>query len=157
MEGNDKMTKIFITSDHHFFHGNIIKYCNRPFKNYKEMNECLIERWNATVGKNDIVFHLGDFAWRGKAKEIRERLNGTIILVKGNHDKFVVAEDGFIVIEGNLIIGRLILSHEPLSARLIPKGYKNVHGHIHDKTSYIGLNVSVERTDYKPILLENCL
>jgi len=147
------MTKIYITSDHHFFHGNIIKYCDRPFKDYEEMNDVMIKKWNEVVKEDDIVIHLGDFAFRGKAYLIRPKLNGTIILVKGNHDLNIQDTDGFIIVEGNLIIGNLILSHRPLEE--IPVGFKNIHGHIHNKDSYFGTNVSVEKTDYTPILLES--
>lgn len=146
--------KIFITSDHHFFHGNIIKYCDRPFSSYQEMNEALINKWNSKVSPGDLVIHLGDFAFRGKAKEIRERLNGTIILIKGNHDRNVKAEDGFIIFEDRLIINNMILTHHPLHKEEIPNGFINIHGHIHQHYSYFGINVSVEKTNYAPIELE---
>lgn len=79
---------VFFTSDTHFFHDRIIDFCKRPFNNVDEMNEELIRRWNSVVGKNDIVFHLGDFAWGGPPKwnSILERLNGHIYLILGNHD-----------------------------------------------------------------------
>lgn len=84
------MNEIYFTSDTHFFHANIIKYCNRPFDSVEEMNESLIERWNAVVSKNSIVYHLGDFAFAAheNISKVCSRLNGNIILVKGNHDKF---------------------------------------------------------------------
>lgn len=80
---------IFFTSDTHFNHDNIINFCARPYGSVEEMNEDLIRRWNEKVGKNDIVFHLGDFAWGGATKwiPILERLNGHIILCLGNHDE----------------------------------------------------------------------
>ena len=79
---------IFFTSDTHFWHDNIIKFCNRPFNSIEEMNDTIIENWNKVVGKNDIVFHLGDFCFCGsdKFKDIIERLNGYIYLILGNHD-----------------------------------------------------------------------
>ena len=54
------------------------------------MNQMLIENWNKKVPKDGIVFHLGDFAWGGYEawKNIREQLNGEIILIKGNHKYF---------------------------------------------------------------------
>ena len=85
------MGKIFITSDTHFNHSNIIKYCSRPFLDVTEMNTALINNWNKTVSKNDLVIHLGDFAF-GKSisniKSIFDQLNGDIILILGNHDNF---------------------------------------------------------------------
>ena len=53
-------SKVFFTSDTHFYHGNIIRFCNRPFKDVDMMNETIISNWNNTVGQDDIVFHLGD-------------------------------------------------------------------------------------------------
>ena len=57
--------KVFFTSDTHFYHGNIIRFCNRPFKSVEMMNETIISNWNNTVGQDDIVFHLGDFCLGG--------------------------------------------------------------------------------------------
>lgn len=84
----DSPKNIFFTSDTHFGHKNIIKYCNRPFSSIDEMNEKLIENWNKVVSENDIVFHLGDFALGGSIlySKILSRLKGSIHLVLGNHD-----------------------------------------------------------------------
>ena len=85
---NSNDVNLFFTSDTHFWHTNIIKYCNRPFIDIEEMNEEIIKRWNDKVGKDDIVFHLGDFAFCGSSqyKTLLERLNGKITLILGNHD-----------------------------------------------------------------------
>ena len=79
---------IYFTSDNHFFHKNIITSCHRPFKDEFEMNDVMVDNWNAVVKEDDVVFCLGDFAWGGftKWKTIRDCLNGHIILIKGNHD-----------------------------------------------------------------------
>lgn len=79
---------IWFTSDTHFWHTNIIKYCERPFSSVEEMNEVLIKNWNDRVGKDDIIYHLGDFAFGGSDKwiNILEKLNGKKHLIKGNHD-----------------------------------------------------------------------
>ena len=81
---------IFFTSDTHFGHHNIIKYCRRPFQTWWEMDKVIIENWNSIVGKNDEVYHLGDFALYGKkhgyAINTAEQLNGKIYLIRGNHD-----------------------------------------------------------------------
>jgi len=76
---------IYFTSDTHFDHENIIKYCNRPFKDVNHMNESMIENWNNTVNDTDTVMHLGDFSF--KSDKFINRLNGNITLIKGNHDK----------------------------------------------------------------------
>ena len=81
--------KTFFTSDTHFGHTNIIKYCARPFANTEEMDKVLIENWNNKVPKDSLVYHLGDFAWGNISywERIREQLNGEIILIFGNHDE----------------------------------------------------------------------
>lgn len=56
--------KVWFTADTHFGHRNILKHCDRPFGSVKEMDEALIAMWNAVVGLNDDVWHLGDFAYR---------------------------------------------------------------------------------------------
>jgi calcineurin-like phosphoesterase family protein len=80
--------KTFFTSDTHFGHANIIKYCNRPFASVEEMDNILIHNWNSVVRPEDTVYHLGDFAvGGGPAAPYLRRLNGTIYFCLGNHDK----------------------------------------------------------------------
>ena len=81
-------SKVYFTSDTHFYHSNIIGFCKRPFKNVEDMNETLIENWNRIVSQDDIVFHLGDFCLEGSHEwtKILNRLNGKIYLILGNHD-----------------------------------------------------------------------
>lgn len=82
-----KQSKTWFTSDQHFFHHNIITYCNRPFGSVDHMNMELIRRYNAKVMPEDTVFHLGDFSMSFKCvEEIVKQLNGTKILIYGNHD-----------------------------------------------------------------------
>lgn len=84
--------KIFFTSDLHLGHENVICFDNRPFNNVEEMNNELIKRWNNKVGKGDLVYVLGDMIWKSstnEATEIIKSLNGQIILIKGNHDRFL--------------------------------------------------------------------
>jgi len=83
---------IWFTSDPHFLHANIIKYCNRPFEDIKEMNQTLVNNWNSVVGEDDLIFCLGDFAL-GKESDcnhILKSLNGHKVLIKGNHEKTVM-------------------------------------------------------------------
>lgn len=78
----------WVTSDLHFSHSNIIKYCNRPFSNVEEMDEALARNWNEVVGKNDTVLVLGDLALgeRDYSIPFTKQLNGRKLLVPGNHD-----------------------------------------------------------------------
>lgn len=64
--------KIWFTSDQHFFHGNIIKFCNRPFENIEIMNKVIIDNWNECVGDEDVVFSLGDFVWGNDPVKIKD-------------------------------------------------------------------------------------
>lgn len=80
---------IWYTSDTHFNHTNIIKYCGRPFSDVNEMNEKIANNWNSLVRPDDVVYHLGDFGlFRGgkQPEDFIHRLNGHIYLVRGNHD-----------------------------------------------------------------------
>jgi calcineurin-like phosphoesterase family protein len=81
--------EVMFTADQHFGHENIIKFCERPFKDVNHMNEVMVERWNNAVEPGQTVFHLGDFAYRGGVDFVKRtlaRLNGNVILIQGNHD-----------------------------------------------------------------------
>ncbi len=82
------MSKNFYIADLHFGHFNIIRYDNRPFKTVEEMDNTLIKNWNKAVTNEDYVWILGDISWHDdkKTAEIFKQLNGTKILIKGNHD-----------------------------------------------------------------------
>lgn len=156
--GEEYEDKVFFASDHHFRHRNILKYCNRPFSSIEEMNETLIENWNRKVGKDDIVFHLGDFCFGGEKHwtSIRSRLNGEIILIVGNHDLSSLKPatlDAFTrpwLDRGRLFVdvcmqtsvkvnGQLmILAHEPLLtySGMYENRVINAFGHVHLRTGY---------------------
>lgn len=81
------LQRVFLTSDHHFGHKNVIQYCDRPFASVEEMNEALIKSWNRQVSPSDLVIYVGDFSLSVTAVEsVLRRLNGTKNLVVGNHD-----------------------------------------------------------------------
>lgn len=83
---------IFFTGDLHFGHQNVLAFDNRPFETIEEMDAELIRRWNNKVGKGDLVYVLGDMIWKSRnddAPSIIKSLNGQIILIKGNHDRFL--------------------------------------------------------------------
>ncbi len=129
---------IYFIADTHFNHANIIKYCNRPFKNTDEMNKYIIEKWNLVVKETDTVYHLGDVGF-GKFEEVKrlvESLNGRKILLRGNHDfKIGISawkEIGFLeVYKKKIILGNLLLTHAP--SEELGEKQVNVFGHIHDK------------------------
>lgn len=70
----------------------MLRFDNRPFASVEEMDAELVRRWNAKVGKGDLVYVLGDLIWKTRnsdAHTLIESLNGQIILIKGNHDRFL--------------------------------------------------------------------
>ena len=82
---------VFFTSDLHFDHKNIMKYCpwsRGHLKDKHEMNQAIIDNWNSVVGVNDYVYCLGDlgFCNASKLKEHLGQLNGSIHVILGNHD-----------------------------------------------------------------------
>lgn len=79
---------IWFTSDLHFGHQNIIRFCKRPWKTTEDMDWNLIQNWNSVVKPDDLVFDLGDFAFATNArwKELLSQLNGHHYLILGNHD-----------------------------------------------------------------------
>lgn len=132
---------IYFIADTHFYHANIIQYCNRPFDDVKEMNETMIQKWNSVVEDSDTVYHLGDVALCSNEllEGIITQLKGKKILIRGNHDtRSVTAFEnvGFTVLRNPPVLldrHRISLSHVPLPDSALPEGYINVHGHIHDK------------------------
>lgn len=170
---------IWFTSDPHYWHKNVLTYCNRPFSSVEEMNEGLIENWNSVVGAKDTTFILGDFAFSGvvKAKEILRRLNGVKYLVMGNHDWHNKAhkweEIGFSIFDetktqDHIVIGNefVTLSHFPYKGHMHDERYFEkapedqggwlLHGHVHKawKVKNKMINVGVDVWDYKPVSLE---
>ena len=84
------MPNTWFTADFHLGHANIIRYCSRPFANVEEMDQTIVERLNASVKPNDVLYFLGDFCLgsqtRVRAYRRRIRCN-KIFAVPGNHDK----------------------------------------------------------------------
>jgi len=152
---------IWITSDHHFNHTKIIEYCNRPFNNTLDMNEYMIAKWNSVVRPDDMVLHLGDFALQMNEEEVTalvSKLHGTIILIRGNHDRFGVEKYkrcGFADTVKKIEFKNFILTHRPIPVEDLGCNKINIHGHVHnslaDEYSINHVNVSVEMWDYTPI------
>lgn len=167
--------QVYFTSDTHFGHENIIRYCNRPFRNAEEMNAELIRRWRETVPEDGIVFHLGDFA-HGNARlwnDILSALTGRKYLILGNHDMKAlrqgymgrfehVAQQMTIRVGGQAIV----LNHNPFLC--YGGSYRDVwqlFGHVHSgPASHTGLDhprlkmlfplqydVGVDNNDFRPI------
>jgi len=161
----------WFTSDMHLGHGNIIGYCNRPFRDAEHMNESLIRNWNSRVKEGDVVFHLGDFCCKGaergvagcrtKAEEWVKQLNGQIIHIRGNHDAnntVKVALDYAVIEFSNM---RWLLVHRPPwqefeTLGAMPKVDVVLCGHVHDSWLYESwqvpvINVGVDRHKFAPL------
>lgn len=191
------MSKNFLTADSHFNHPNIIGYCERPFyrdgvtesdiqwcrdnnSNWNEIvdvnkhDEELIDKWNSVVSPEDTVWHLGDFVFPNNGRDYKfytKKLNGKIVLIRGNHDNRLKPEDrslfhnlhmeaptnrGF-MIEGD----KYILHHYPqLSWNAAFHGRIHFFGHVHSgpkKTFWCMPNsydVGVDNNNFTPILLK---
>ena len=152
----------FLIGDTHFYHANIIKYCDRPFATVAEMNECIIENWNRTVGQLDTVFVLGDFAFCGKngVIDIGNKLHGKKTLILGNHDDASIKtyyDAGFEFVSKYPILYKdfYVLSHYP---QYIQNNgvYANIFAHVHNNPMYTNFSsrsfcASAERINYTPI------
>lgn len=83
--------EVYFTGNQQFGRPNAIKEFSRPFENLDEMHESLVESWNSTVNKEDVVYVLGNFAWDPTtAEDMLKKLNGTIVIVPGEHDHAVL-------------------------------------------------------------------
>lgn len=161
------MSKIFFTSDTHFNHFNILKYCNRPFSNLEDMNNTIITNWNNVVSPTDTVYHLGDFIFEkyGGVDSILDRLNGHIHLIHGNHDRSSLfrhprfASSNSLYKEIKIRDTPYILFHYPIDSwDKMYYGSIHLHGHIHSNgpaTKPNRLDVGVDNSDYTPLSIED--
>ena len=170
---------IFLTSDTHFGHKNIIKYINRPFDTVEEMDETIINNINNVDGKHDELYILGDFTLWGnynKVKSYRDRINCKFLyLILGNHDrrlnvkyvkyvKYTNKESIFLqernYYELNYNDCRFCLSHYPFMS-WHGRDHNSImcHGHIHSDKRGNEINkwqgirrydVGVDANDYTP-------
>lgn len=105
----------YFTSDQHFGHEKVIKYCNRPYSSIEEMDEILIENHNKVVKNNDIVVHGGDFSFLNKEVKNKyvKKLNGNHIFVRGNHDYWLPKSTTQIYCK-NVLGQYIVVSHFPM-------------------------------------------
>jgi calcineurin-like phosphoesterase family protein len=156
--------KVYIWSDLHLGHANIIKYCDRPFADVEAMNKALLHAWRMIVKPMDTIINLGDVSLKTNKEHLSEilgNLPGYKILILGNHDRKRSVkwwmETGFDEVYKYPIVyeEQFILSHQIVElAKDSP--FVNIHGHSHqrkmDNPRYV--NVCVEMTGYKPVLFE---
>lgn len=165
------MRDIWVISDTHFGHENIIKYCDRPFKSSDEMTSILIDNWNSRVKDEDIVYHLGDVYYGSQdfGYSVLKALKGRKRLILGNHD--IGQNPVLLNCFQKILMWRMfpefeiLMTHVPvhestLGPRKDKRGnsyyLKNVHGHTHlnEIKDRRYKNVCVEKTNYTPINIE---
>ena len=160
----DRYANVWVWSDLHLGHGNIIRYANRPFADVETMDATLYGNWEQTVGADDLLVFVGDMAMRKAVAEttwqrVRDSNGRAKHLVVGNHDltgSGALRVDGFDLVCSALTAAGdppLVFTHMPLAA--VPEGCVNVHGHTHDEAPRRSrhINVSVEQLDYRPVAL----
>lgn len=168
---------IWLTSDTHFGHANIIAYSNRPYTDVEAMNADLIARWNAVVKPSDSVYHLGDFAMGmpDRWPEYRAALNGRIVLVRGNHDRHmrrVLSAMNFTDVVENVVVEldgiRCWLNHYPptpdhrgiVKRPSAPGPYDlALCGHVHNSWQVFDgvVNVGADVWGFRPIRVADAL
>ena len=157
--------KIWYTSDTHFGHKNILKYCKRPFRDVQEHDEMLITYWNQTVAPEDYVYHLGDFQFNSDAERYLPRLNGNKILIRGNHDfqhPKIMESQHWKSVHDVLEIRddktKIVLCHYAM--RVWPNGHRGslmLYGHSHGRLSgnTQSYDVGVDAWNYRPVSLKD--
>jgi len=147
---------LFFTADEHYGHENIIRLTNRPFDTIQEMHDALIKRSNSVVRKQDTVIHCGDFSFWNRKKTQREiipRLNGSHLFIKGDHDKWLVAKDQYMmIVRHNIDI--IVACHYAM--RTWPfkhDGSYQVFGHSHGRAADFlkSTDVGVDCWNYYPV------
>lgn len=161
------LSRIFVISDLHLGHANIIKYSGRPFSDVHEMNHMLIQNWNSVVRKSDTVIYLGDWCYGKGNKSIQfwhSKLHGRIINIRGNHDKSKTVN-----LRSHCVLNHkcreFLLIHDPCQAPSDWDGWI-IHGHHHNsdvrRFPFINpemqrANVCCEMIGYTPISLDRLL
>lgn len=156
---------VFFTSDTHFGHARILEHCRRPFANIDEHDEALIARWNAVVGPDDDVHHLGDFAYKCDPKRLAgifKKLNGRKHLTLGNHEKGPTLQQRWasepvhyrdVTVDGQ----RIVLLHYSMRVwSSMRRGVIHLYGHSHGSLpgNRQSLDVGVDCWDFAPVSLE---
>ena len=157
---------MFFTSDTHFGDHRTLNIHKRPFPSVAEMDEAMIAGWNAAVGAEDEVWHLGDFARKvADVPGLLSRLNGRKHLLRGNNDPRAIGD-----VKGWASVGdyheldegghRLILCHYPFrSWNGQNRKAINLHGHSHGKLKPMPrqLDVGVDARGFRPVTLSQLL
>lgn len=153
------MSKVWVCADLHLGHKNITKF-RTQFTTAEEHHKTVMENFLTTVGKRDKVFLLGDIVFKEGLEyaNILSALAADLVLVKGNHDATHFWANS---VQGLMSYKGAWLSHAPVHPQELDyrkQGF-NIHGHLHG--GFINdpryFNVSLEHTNYRPILMTDVL
>lgn len=148
---------VFVVADTHFYHAGILRF--RRFSYIGQMNDYIRRAWNSVVSPGDIVVHLGDFAWTKDQyllNYIVSKLNGTIMLLRGNHDDAIKLQNAGIGVTTKTYVPyeNLLLSHRPVY-NVKNKNLVNLHGHLHkQQLSGKHINACIDIAGYVPVPIE---
>ena len=167
---------IFYIADLHLNHTNIMKHCNRPFKDVQEMNKTIIENWNNKVKTNDKVYILGDVCFVKRNENPKEiikllkELNGEKHLILGNHDNSILYDKEFkelfksIKMYDKITDGdsKVVLFHYPIEEwDGFFRGTYHIHGHTHNSNNIMKINnrfnAGVDIHNYTPVTLKEMI
>ena len=155
------MINWFFSADEHYFHKNVLKYCNRPFSTVDEMNHTLISNNNSIVTDNDYVIHIGDFtlASRGAAESIIKQLKGQHIFIIGSHDRWL-NNKGKQIWERTIENQHIVCCHYPMYSW--PRSHYNsflCYGHHHGrlKVPCKAIDVGVDTNNFYPYSFNNVI
>jgi len=157
---------IWLTSDWHLFHVNILDYCARPFRNVQHMQETIVANYQQRVAEDDVVWFLGDLTMQGSrqiqgVQKIISRLPGQKHFILGNHDRFKVQSYlrmGFLSFHTSIDLQyrgqQYHLVHDPKNAP--PGTHRLICGHVHEKWKtrqqpYVTVNVGVDVWEFAPV------
>lgn len=173
------MSRTWVYSDPHFYHGNICKFMNgdkklRPWDDADKMTEDMISWYNELVSDSDRVYILGDVAFTtSNMNKAVSQLKGRKCLVPGNHDPTKMRKyfDLFDDVRGYVVKKGFIMSHIPIHPGSLSRWQLNIHGHTHanqvlkpdwddDYPTRVDERyfcACVEQTNFRPILLDDIL
>jgi len=154
------MSNVYMIGDLHFGHKRIHKFRSRDgFADEAEHSNFICENWKGVVGKNDVVYVMGDAAMTLEGLTRFHDLPGRKILVRGNHDEFnaMAYLAVFSDVRGGFAYKGAWLSHFPIHPGEL-RGRVNIHGHSHcDEWGKGYINVCAEYIGYTPKLFQTIM
>ena len=166
---------IFFTSDPHFGHENIIKYCDRPFKFLEEMDGTMVKNWNSRVKPKDTVIVAGDFCFSNTSNKgegtrkkwfwYSDQLNGNKVFIMGNHDRNNRLNTAITNLTLRLNKQQIFVTHRP--SDVIFNYDIHLVGHVHNNWKHkvfnngerncVMVNIGVDVWGFRPVRYDEIL